>query len=145
MTDPLDEFIKQHIQEIKGANFKVAVYLYWRLREEPELTITTKELAEKTGQHIGSTQSASNRLAKQGILKVTGGPGVTKTYRLPAAKARKAKPGRTKTMSIAARQADRALASKTGKAKPKGKRVVPAAQPEQWPMLDVIDQCKREP
>jgi hypothetical protein len=97
--------VKHHLRKLTGAQFKIAAYLYRRLQRHGELKIRTKDLAAATGLSVGSAQAASNSLAKQSILLVEGGPGKTKTYRLPAAKPRKAKPTRSKTVALARRQA----------------------------------------
>jgi DNA-binding MarR family transcriptional regulator len=73
MMDCLDSLVK-HLQDLSGAEFKLAAYLYSRLRRRPALTIRTKDLVEETGLAIGSVQSASQRLAKQNVFDVTGGP-----------------------------------------------------------------------
>jgi hypothetical protein len=114
----LNWLVKHHLRKLTGAQFKMAAYLYRRLQRHGELTIRTKNLAETTGLSVGSAQAASNSLAKQSILIVEGGPGKTKTYRLPAAKPRKAKPSESKTMALAGRQS----------AKPAPATAVPAVE-----------------
>jgi DNA-binding MarR family transcriptional regulator len=92
--------VDQQIQKLTGAQFKLAAYLYRHLQRKPELTIRAKDLATATGLSLKSADSASRHLEKQNILAVTGGPGATKTYRLPAAKPVKpgpAQPGGSKT------------------------------------------------
>jgi hypothetical protein len=103
--------VRHHLRNLTGAQFKMAAYLYRRLQRNAELTIRTKDLAEATGLSVGSAQAASNGLAKQSILLVEGGPGKTKTYRLPAAKPRKSKPVGSKTAAVARRQADKPASS----------------------------------
>ena len=91
--DRLNSLVEQQVGKLSGAQFKLAAYLYWRLEQEPELTIRSKDLAALTGLSIGATQSASNSLAKLKVLDVIGGPGKTKTYRLPQPKAITQEPG----------------------------------------------------
>jgi len=99
--------MKHHLRKLTGAQFKLAAYLYGRLQRKAELTIRTLDLVESTGLSVGSVQAASNGLAKKSILLVEGGPGKTKTYRLPAARPRKAKQAKSKTSTAASREADK--------------------------------------
>jgi hypothetical protein len=101
MSLTLTWLVDQQIQKLTGAQFKVAAYLFRHLQRKPELTIRAKDLVTATGLSEKSVQSASRYLAKQNILAVTGGPGATKTYRLPAAQPAKpgaAKPGGSNTI-----------------------------------------------
>jgi hypothetical protein len=107
MSLTLTWLVDRQLRNLTGAQFKLAAYLYRRLQREPELTIRAKDLAEATGLSEKSAQSASNHLAKQNILAVIGGPGTTKTYRLPAAQPAKpgaAKPGGSNTIVRSRRQ-----------------------------------------
>jgi hypothetical protein len=100
MSLSLTWLVDQQLRNLTGAQFKLAAYLYRRLQRKPELTIRAKDLAKATGLSEKSARSTSNHLAKQNIIAVTGGPGTTKTYRLPAAQPAKpgaAKPGSSNT------------------------------------------------
>jgi hypothetical protein len=98
MSRTLTWLVDQQIQKLTGAQFKLAAYLYRRLQRNPELTIRAKDLAKATGLSEKSAQSVSRYLEKQNILAVNGGPGTTKTYRLPAAKPGPAQPGGSNTI-----------------------------------------------
>jgi hypothetical protein len=92
--------VDQQIKKLTGAQFKLAAYLFRYLQRKPALTIRAIDLVTATGLSEKTVQAASRHLAKQNILAVTGGPGATKTYRLPAAKPVKpgpAQPGGSKT------------------------------------------------
>ena len=138
--------MEHQLRKLTRAQFKLAAYLYGRLQRHPELTIRTKDLAEAIGLSVGSAQAASNGLAKQGILLVEGGPGKTKTYRLPAARPRKAKPGAFKTVALAkppSAQPTPAQAQPTIKpavVKKKAKRVPSQVAPsEQRTVFDILE------
>jgi hypothetical protein len=94
MSLTLTWLVDQQLRNLTGAHFKLAAYLYRRLQRKPELTIRAKDLAKATGLSEKGVQSASNHLAQQNIIDATGGPGTTKTYRLPAAQP--PKPGAAK-------------------------------------------------
>src|SRR5580700_10904656 len=107
MSLSLTWLVDQQLRDLTGAQFKLAAYLYRRLQRKPELTIRAKDLAKATGLSEKSARSTSNHLAKQNIIAVTGGPGTTKTYRLPAAQPAKpgaAKPGSSNTRVRSRRQ-----------------------------------------
>jgi hypothetical protein len=107
MSLSLTWLVDQQIQNLTGAQFKLAAYLYRRLQRKPELTIRAKDLAKATGLSEKSVRSTSNHLAKQNLLDVTGGPGTTNTYRLSAAQPPKpgpAKPGGSNTLGLPSRR-----------------------------------------
>jgi len=121
MSRTLTWLVDQQIQKLTGAQFKLAAYLYRRLQRNPELTIRAKDLAKATGLSEKSVQSASNHLEKQNILAVTGGPGTTKTYRLPAAKPGPAQPGGSNTIvasRVGSQPKNRQTCSPTAAARP---------------------------
>ena len=60
-----DRLITDHLPELSGAEFKLAVYLYYRLRRRIEITCTIQELADATGLSWRRTQSALQSLAEK--------------------------------------------------------------------------------
>ena len=80
----LASLIQNHLQTLSGAEFKVAVYLYWRLQKEPEVITTVKGVAEATGLSPRRTQFALARLNQQGILRIESRQNHGTSCRLPA-------------------------------------------------------------
>ena len=66
----LHSLIQRRIKDLTGAEFKLAVYLYCRLGDQPEITTTVAELAQATGLSWRQTQSALRSLDKKAVLRV---------------------------------------------------------------------------
>lgn len=88
MQGLLQRFIRDHIQELRGAEFKIAVYLYARLDRArcPDMVeMKIADLSTATGVSWKQTQVALQRLNEKSILRVEGGRGRTTCCRLPGA------------------------------------------------------------
>jgi len=66
----LHRLVADHIRELSGAQFKIAVYLLCRLEHRREVRTDIETLAQATGVSWRQTQSALRKLAKKGILRI---------------------------------------------------------------------------
>jgi hypothetical protein len=82
----LGSLIDDHIRELTGVEFKLAVYLYRRLEQKAGsaiLEIKIADIARAAGVSPKQTQTALKALEKQGVLLVDSGRGRTTRCSLP--------------------------------------------------------------
>src|SRR5579862_5081354 len=136
------QWMEEQLLRLSGAQFKVAAYLYRRLQRKPELTIRTQDLAEVAGVSPRTTQTAVKKLAKLKIFAITGGPGVTKTYRLPARASKSRRSNKSPSAQPAPAPAQPTIKSA---AKKKVKTVpLPVVPSEPWSFERVFDESDPE-
>jgi hypothetical protein len=68
--DNLHTLVANHVQELSGAEFKVAAYVCHALARQPQLIVKIRALAVATGLSWRQTQSVLRSLAGKGILQV---------------------------------------------------------------------------
>jgi hypothetical protein len=82
----LETLVDDHIRELTGVEFKIAVYLYRRLERKAAgaiLEIRIADIASATRVSHKQTQTALKTLEKQGVLLVDSGRGRTTRCSLP--------------------------------------------------------------
>ena len=83
MGAQLQRLVRDHVRELRGSEFKVAVYLYGLLESQDTVEMKIADISTAVGVSWKQTQVALQKLNEKGILRVEGGRGRTTWCRLP--------------------------------------------------------------